>query len=750
MKKIILILFLLITGGSIVLSQTTERGKIDSLEKQLTLLQDIDKVDCLNLIAQTIPSAISGDHSIYNTILWTKKADSVYHYASIAYIEAKKIGYKRGIAESLANLGSSEFTRGIPFRINKQNDSASVYAAEKYLSEAISLANEINNDEILGRAYYDLADILYFKSKRQDLNIRGEYLKKAVYHFHKAGNEEKEGEACTWLCEDYSGKGYYEEGIEYCQRSMELAKKAITKTKTLEEKEYRNFLVQESIGDMADLYCAGGDYETAMDYVRQGRQFGIKNNTGWEFEADIAGVFEGLGQHDSALFYMKQVTGKSPKQFNLEAGLGAIYLKTKNYDKALEILMEAVDSLWKKTTNGRPVIAPLLNLGEAYFGKQNYKTALKYAREGTDIAIKLGARPSARDGYELLSRVYYHLGSNDSAYLYLLKYTQLKDSIQNKQFLWRLNNYKKAAEDEKKQTQILLLNKDNKLKTAQLMQESQQKNLLLILLSGLVVSGFFVYRAIYLRRKNEKLKSEQLGNEMKLQQLENEKKQAELQQQAVELEMQALRAQMNPHFIFNCLSSINRIILKNEPKTASDYLTRFSRLIRLVLINSQKAMIPLEDELQMLRLYLDMERLRFKNSFDYIISFTNEIDAGGILIPPLLLQPFCENAVWHGLMQKEGQGHLSIDLSMQENILHCIIADDGIGREKAAELKSKSAEKEKSMGLKITTQRLALLNRDKQVQTFFTIEDIVDENTNVAGTKVILKICYKELVEELS
>ena len=101
-------------------------------------------------------------------------------------------------------------------------------------------------------------------------------------------------------------------------------------------------------------------------------------------------------------------------------------------------------------------------------------------------------------------------------------------------------------------------------------------------------------------------------------------------------------------------------------------------------------------------------------------------------------------------MQKEGQGHLTIDLSMQDNILHCIIADDGIGRVKAAQLKSKSAEKEKSMGLEITTQRLALLNRDKQVQTFFTIEDIVDENTNVAGTKVILKICYKELAEELS
>ncbi len=160
----------------------------------------------------------------------------------------------------------------------------------------------------------------------------------------------------------------------------------------------------------------------------------------------------------------------------------------------------------------------------------------------------------------------------------------------------------------------------------------------------------------------------------------------------------------------------------------------------MVLINSQKEMIPLGDELQMLRLYLDMERLRFKNSFDYSIIFTNEIESDTVLIPPLLLQPFCENAIWHGLMQKEGQGRLSIELSMKDDVLFCTISDDGIGRGKAAELKSKSAEKEKSMGLKITTQRLALLNQNKNVQTFYTIEDVIDENKSTIGTKVILKI----------
>jgi len=156
-------------------------------------------------------------------------------------------------------------------------------------------------------------------------------------------------------------------------------------------------------------------------------------------------------------------------------------------------------------------------------------------------------------------------------------------------------------------------------------------------------------------------------------------------------------------------------------------------------------MIALEEELEMLEIYLDMERLRFKDSFDFVISFKNVIDIETVLIPPLILQPICENALWHGLMHKDGQGHLNIELSLENSVLQCVITDDGIGREKAAELKSKSAEKDKSMGLQITAQRLALLNQNKNVQTFYTIEDIRDENNKTVGTKVILKIMHEDL-----
>jgi sensor histidine kinase YesM len=366
----------------------------------------------------------------------------------------------------------------------------------------------------------------------------------------------------------------------------------------------------------------------------------------------------------------------------------------------------------------------------------------------------MNSRPEVMHACQLLSRAYHYLNNNDSAYTYLEKYVTLKDSIQSKQFLLRIYNSKKEADDAKKESRIGLLNRDNQIKQQQLKQEATFRNFIITAFVALLFAGLYVFRNVNLKRKNERLRQAQKEQEWKVKELENENKHVELQKQSAELEMQALRAQMNPHFIFNSLSSINHFILKNESKTASNYLTRFSRLIRMVLINSQKSLITLEDELQMLDLYLEMERLRFKNSFDYSITFLNTIDSDNIFIPPLLLQPFCENAIWHGLMHKEGQGRLDIELSMsrgtpsEENkILNCTITDNGIGRERAEEMKSKSAEKEKSMGLKITQGRLNLLNQEKGIHTFYNIEDLKDAYGNASGTRVNLKISYQRATD---
>jgi sensor histidine kinase YesM len=316
-----------------------------------------------------------------------------------------------------------------------------------------------------------------------------------------------------------------------------------------------------------------------------------------------------------------------------------------------------------------------------------------------------------------------------------------------------LYKQKLDAGNQQAKSSLALLTKDNALKSEQLKKEAQQKTFLLITVLVLLLAGYLFYRYVSLKRKNERVR---LEDQLRLQQLESEKKQSELKRQAAELQMQALRVQMNPHFIFNSLSSINWFIMENEKDRASDYLTRFSRLMRMVL-NAQKPMIPLEDELKMIQLYLDMERMRFNNAFDYNISFTNAIDAGTISIPPMLLQPFCENAIWHGFMNlpagredKDGQGHLVINIHTTENMLECTITDNGVGRKQAALFKNRSPRKERSLGLEITRERLALLSEENDAQANFSIVDLEDENGLSKGTKVVLRIVYKTYIEKVA
>ncbi len=223
---------------------------------------------------------------------------------------------------------------------------------------------------------------------------------------------------------------------------------------------------------------------------------------------------------------------------------------------------------------------------------------------------------------------------------------------------------------------------------------------------------------------------------------EKEKQLAELQHKTSELEMQALRAQMNPHFIFNSLNSINRFILQNNKTQASEYLTKFSRLVRMILQNSQAALITLESELESLKLYLELEAVRFDHRFTYNIAVAGDLEIEDLKVPPLIIQPYAENAIWHGLMHKEEKGHLEIEVTRAQGHLTLKITDDGIGRRQSAAMTSKSATLHKSMGLKITADRIAMLERLKggQAESPVSIRDLVHPDGTAAGTQVIIKI----------
>lgn len=220
-----------------------------------------------------------------------------------------------------------------------------------------------------------------------------------------------------------------------------------------------------------------------------------------------------------------------------------------------------------------------------------------------------------------------------------------------------------------------------------------------------------------------------------------EKNLMDTKQKMADVEMQALRAQMNPHFIFNCLNSINRYIVKSDQATASLYLTRFAKLIRLILDNSNSKNVILANELEALKLYIEMEALRFDKKFSYRIIVDDKVGAECVEVPPLIIQPYVENAIWHGLLHKESGGELNIHVSMiGEGMLQCVIEDNGVGRDKARELKSKSATSRKSLGMKLTEDRLTLLNKHAELNASIDIIDLKNDHNLSLGTKVILKI----------
>ena len=284
---------------------------------------------------------------------------------------------------------------------------------------------------------------------------------------------------------------------------------------------------------------------------------------------------------------------------------------------------------------------------------------------------------------------------------------------------------------------------------------------IVFLLLGLVIEAFCFSFALSYRSKlvlieknnlqknytkNLEGKLEQRSNELEVQRnIREEQKLQQIatafEQKIAETEMTALRAQMNPHFIFNCLNSIKLYTLENDSQTASEYLTIFSQLIRLVLENSRSEKVTLQKELETLRLYIQLEAMRFKDKVKYRINIAPEIDQQYIDIPPLLLQPYVENAIWHGLMHKKEGGNICINVSLPlEHCLQVEIIDDGIGRNLAAEFKSKSATRQKSFGLKMTSERIDIINQVYNIKADVQIIDLKDAMNNAIGTKVIIKI----------
>ena len=217
-----------------------------------------------------------------------------------------------------------------------------------------------------------------------------------------------------------------------------------------------------------------------------------------------------------------------------------------------------------------------------------------------------------------------------------------------------------------------------------------------------------------------------------------ERKNASMQVRLIESEAAALRAQMNPHFIFNSMNSIKALINKNENEKAASYLTTFSKLIRTLFQNSDKREVSLYEELETCRLYTQLEKMRLGDKVEFIFDTDEQLDLKAIKVPALILQPFIENAIWHGLVPKEPGGSVTVSVRQNNGAVECIIEDDGIGRELAAQHKAQYQSTHQSKGIGLTQSRLELDKMLNKREDSIRVIDKKDKNGNPSGTKIVV------------
>ncbi len=680
--------------------------QIDSLKKRLPTLNNREQVNCLNAIGRE-----------YNFKFI--HSDSALKYANLAWQKAETIHYNIGKAVSLNTQADVQGRL-----LGHQN------LMERFSMQAIELLKNENDPQNLSAAWYKMAIALTAQGKFVEAK---EAASKAKQIAIAANDKSGLGWGSQVTGQLFCFRGDYWEGFENLDEAQKLGK---------ELKD--SLLTSVSLAFIARSFNMVGDPQKALMYYHQSLQFAQPLVLLWPHLEDMAYAHLKLKQYDSVLYYQQKYRRNIDsltsdllvrKKFNaFKSGFSIDFqLAQKKYDEVLAEILPGLDQL-RKNRDVNPLMLTLLNLGKIYEGKKNYQRSLSYTRELFQIARQTENKPSLKEAYQLMASLYDHLNNGDSAYLYYRQYTVMKDSMEMTQYTQRTTLYLAASEAENR---IRLLKKDREIKEQQfvlknkeLQKQSQLKNLFLGSLLLLLLISILVFRNIILKRKNEKLRSDQA--------------QSALKRKALELEMQALRAQMNPHFIFNCLSAIDNLIQTNQADKATSYLSRFARLIRSVLDGSKNNLVPFQQDFETIRLYLEMEQFRCNNKFSFVLTADQELLNGDYRVPPLIIQPFIENAIHHGLLTKQDPDRqLTISAQLQDEQIMYSITDNGIGRKEAAILKEINRPGQQSYGIDITRQRIHLHNRNdisKDVQ----ISDL-EMNGIASGTKAVVIINSFEL-----
>jgi tetratricopeptide (TPR) repeat protein len=471
------------------------------------------------------------------------------------------------------------------------------------------------------------------------------------------------------------------------------------------------------------VYESQKEYGKALDYFNKALwiQKKIDEETSAITITNIGRVYLARNEDDKALQSFREAEALFKKDINsrglaeLYNNIGNYYQKKNDYKAAEKNYREAF-AIFEKTEDAFGASAALGFLGHIYALQKNDEKAIEYLNRSSALAQQIDVPNQILESEKLLSELYEKKGNAAQALQHYKKYTIAKEIINNAENIKSQVREEMNFEFERK---AALQRVENEKQQA-LFNEQAKRHVQQMIFSGLfALLAFSIVFLIYSRLQL--------------------KKRLTLQRDLAEYEQKALHLQMNPHFVFNCLGSISSFIVQNGTDQAIKYLAKFSKLMRLTLEYSKESLIPIDREIESLQNYLELEQLRFNKIFDFSITKDPNIE-DDMALPPLLLQPFVENAIIHGIVPKKQMGSITVDFKLANDALVCTITDDGIGVYKSKKLKENSVTVHKSMAMEITKKRLEVIQAVTAKTAHIEIKELFDAHGNVNGTKITLNL----------
>ncbi|HRQ49804.1 MAG TPA: tetratricopeptide repeat protein [Agriterribacter sp.] len=686
---------ILISAGMLIccIAASAQQKELDSLLYILSLhpRHDTTRIDMLNEIVYA-----------YHTI----EPDKGLQTADEAIALALQINNVSRLASSYSNKGVNYWAKG--------EDSL---AMEMYM-KALKIHEAAGNISGVGRMYNNIG-LLYFNTS--DYYNAVTYHQKGLNIFVDLKDSSRIATSLTNIGVEYQYVSDYPKALDHFFKALTI----------YEAKGNANNSsgIANALSNIGIIYKNLEQYDEALVYQHKALKAyeEMHNKQGMASAYGNLGIiYDLLSRPAEAIgFYLKalplnEVSGNPRRIASDLSNLGVAYMHLSDYEKSFQYLLRS-KKIYESSGDKHNLSGVLLQMGALYLNaplsflqqrnispSARHITAMRYQKAALQLAKEIGALSLQSEALKSLSEIYEANFEPGKALATYKAYVLLRDSGVNDEKRVEMANRAAAFEFEKKA--VLLGAEHDKaiaLAGAEIKRQRIIRNAVLGGIAALLAAAFAGYVA-YKRKRDAA----------------EQRKDIEFKARVAETEMKALRAQMNPHFIFNSLNSIADYIGKNDIPAADSYLARFARLMRLILENSEQKAVPLADDLKALELYMQLEAKRLDNKFDYSISVAEDIDQDNTLVPPLLLQPFVENSIWHGLVNKKEGGEIKIRITSANGMLLCVVEDNGVGRQQTTGADKDVHIEKKSLGMKITRERIDIMNQSKNANASLTLHDL--------------------------